>query len=123
MTGKRKADVSPGSPSHKAVRGEYIVCILLFQALMLTKVYLPVTSESDRIIDLSSSLPVSAELLSLQPPLASQLDESNTTNKSFNDISDNERSQWRQLLDPKSFSHYIDIAPIAIKALRRGSLC
>lgn len=43
-------------------------------------------------------------------PGSSQLDESNITDKSLGDISDSEKSQWRQC-PLRSFSHYTEWSP------------
>lgn len=44
-------------------------------------------------------------------PRSSQLDESNITDKSLSDISDSEKSQWRQFSDLRSFFHYTGWSP------------
>lgn len=78
---------------------------------MPTDIYFSVTSDSDRSVDLPSSQLAGAEIPSSQSlfartPGSSQLDESNITDRSLSDISDSEKSQWREYLDPKGFFDY-----------------
>ena len=74
---------------------------------MPTDIYFSVTSDSDRSVDLPSSQLAGAEISSSQRmPGSSRLDESNITDKSLSDISDSEKSQWREYLDPKGFFNY-----------------
>ena len=50
-------------------------------------------------------------------PSLSQLDESNITDKSLSDISDSEKSQWRQW-SPTYFDHFVGFADLYLKGTK-----